>query len=72
MFFYYQRTYRRTKNYRRKIHRQSISVSDFVGKLITNGMIMQIPTENSIGKSKNCGSDIWWKYSGGPGGLLYT
>jgi small neutral amino acid transporter SnatA (MarC family) len=35
IFFYYQRIYRQTKNYRR-----SISVSDFVGKLITNGMIV--------------------------------
>jgi hypothetical protein len=35
-------------------------------------MIVQIPTENSVGKSKNCGSNIWWKYGGGPGGLLYT
>jgi len=37
IFFYYQRIYRRTKNYRRKIHRRSIFVGDFVGKLITNG-----------------------------------
>ena len=36
--------------------RQSISVGDFVGKLITNRMIVQIPTENSVGKSKDCGS----------------
>jgi hypothetical protein len=57
IFFYYQRTYRRTKNYRRKIHRQSISVGDFVGKLITNGMIVQILTENFISKYKNCVSD---------------
>jgi hypothetical protein len=33
------------------------SVGDFVGKLITNGMIVQIPTENFIDKSKDCGSD---------------
>jgi hypothetical protein len=39
-----------------QIHRQSIFVGDFVGKLITNGMIVQIPTENSFGKSKDCGS----------------
>jgi len=45
-----------TKNYRRKIHRRSIFVGDFVGKLITNGMVVQIPTENSVGKSKDCGS----------------
>jgi len=35
----------------------SISVGDFVGKLIINGMIVQIPTENFIDKSKDCGSD---------------
>jgi hypothetical protein len=56
IFYYYQRTYRRIKNYRRKIHRRSISVSDFVGKLITNGIIIQIPTENFYNKYKNCGS----------------
>jgi hypothetical protein len=52
IFFYYQRT----KNYRRKSHRLSISVGDFVGKLITNGMIVQILTENSVDKFKDCGS----------------
>ena len=31
---------------------------NFVGKLITNGMVMQIPTKNSVGKYKDCGSDI--------------
>jgi hypothetical protein len=51
IFFYYQRTYRR------KIHRQSIFVGDFVGKLITNGMIVQIPTKNSVCKSKDYGSE---------------
>jgi hypothetical protein len=35
-------------------------------------MIVQIPTENSVSKSKNCGSNIWWKYGGGSGGFLYT
>ena len=45
ILFYYQRTYRRTKNYRRKIHQRSISVGDFIGKLITNRMIVQIPTK---------------------------
>jgi hypothetical protein len=39
------------------IHRQSISIGDFVGKLITNGMVVQIPTANFIGKSKDCGSE---------------
>jgi hypothetical protein len=58
IFFYYQRP----KNYRRKIHRQSIFVGDFVGKLITNGMIVQIPMENSVGKSKDCGSGNTWLY----------
>ena len=53
IFFYYQQT----KNYQRKIYRRSISVGDSVGKLITNGMVVQIPTENSVGKSKDCGSD---------------
>jgi len=47
IFFYYQRTYRRKQNHRWKIHRWSISVDDFVGKLIINRMIVQIPIENS-------------------------
>jgi plasmid replication initiation protein len=38
LFFYYQRIYRRTKHYRRKIHRRSISVGDSVGKLIFDGI----------------------------------
>jgi hypothetical protein len=61
IFFYYQQTYQRTKIYRQKIHRLSISVGDFVGKLITNGMLVQIPTKNSVGKSKDCGNDddLW-------------
>ena len=58
IFFYYQRTYRLTKNYRHKIHRRSISVDDFVGKLIINGMIVQIPMKNSVNKSKDCCSDL--------------
>jgi len=56
IYFYYQRTYRQTKNYRRKIHRRNISVGDIIGKLITNGLIVQIPTEKSVGKYKECGS----------------
>jgi hypothetical protein len=56
ILFYYQQT----KNYQRKIHRQSISVGNFIGKLITNEMIVQIPTENSVGKSKDCGSGNTW------------
>jgi hypothetical protein len=58
ILFYYQQT----KNYQRKIHRQSIFVGNFIGKLITNGMIIQIPTENSVGKSKDCGSGNTWLY----------
>ena len=46
------------KNYRQKIHQRSISVGDFVGKLSTNGMIVQIPTENSVGKYKDYGSEM--------------
>jgi hypothetical protein len=45
------------KNYRRTIHRQSIFICDSIGELITNGMIVQIPIENSIGKYKNSGGD---------------
>jgi hypothetical protein len=33
-------------------------VSDFVGKLITNRIIVQISTKKSIGKCKDCGSVI--------------
>jgi len=58
IFFYYQRTYRWTKNYRRKIHRHRLSVSDFISNFFTNEMIVQILTENSVGESKDCGSDI--------------
>ena len=38
-------------------YRRSIFIGDFVGKLITNGMIVQIPTENSFSKYKDCGSE---------------
>ena len=41
-------------NYRRKIHRRNISVSNFVGKLITNRIIVQIPMKNFINISKDC------------------
>jgi amino acid transporter len=58
ILFYYQQT----KNYQWKIHRQSIFVGNFIGKLITNGMVIQIPTENSVGKSKDCGSGNTWLY----------
>jgi hypothetical protein len=47
----------KNKNYRRKIHRQSISVGDFVGKLITNGITVQIPMKKSVDKYKDCGSE---------------
>jgi hypothetical protein len=47
--FYYQRI----KNYRQKIHRWSIFICDFVGKLITNEIIVQIPMKNSISKYKD-------------------
>jgi len=48
--------YRRTKNYRRKIHRRRLSVGDFVGNCFTNKMVVQIPMEKSAGKSKDFGS----------------
>jgi hypothetical protein len=56
IFFYYQRIYRWTKNYRWKIHRRRIFVGDFVGKLIANRIIVQISIKNSVGKFKDCNS----------------
>jgi hypothetical protein len=51
LFFYYQRIYRRKKNYRQKIHRRSISV----GKLITDGICVLHRRKNFIGKTvKSC------------------
>ena len=51
LFFYYQWIYRRKKNYRRKIHRRSISV----GKLITDGICVLHRWKNSVGKTvKSC------------------
>ena len=51
IFFFYQRIYRRKKNYRRKIHRRSISV----GKLITDGICVLHRRKNSVGKTvKSC------------------
>jgi len=41
----------------KKNYRRNISVGDFIGKLITNEMIVQIPTEKSVGKYKDSGSD---------------
>ena len=56
--FYYQQIYRRTKNYRRKIHRRSISVGDSVGKLITDGICILRRRKNSVGKTvKSC--SVW-------------
>jgi len=55
LFFYYQRIYRRIKNYQRKIHRQSISAGDSVGKLITDGICVLRRRKNSVGKTiKSC------------------
>jgi len=42
------------KNYQWKIHRQSISVGDFVGKLITNGICVLRRRKNSVGKNIKC------------------
>jgi small basic protein len=56
IFFTTNRFIEWTKNYRWKIYRRSIFVSDFVSKLVTNIMIVQIPTENSVDKYKDCGS----------------
>jgi hypothetical protein len=51
LFFYYQRI----KNYRRKIHRRSISVSVSVGKLITDGICVLRRRKNSVVKTiKSC------------------
>jgi hypothetical protein len=55
LFFYYQRIYRRKKNYQRKIHLRSISVGDIVGKLITDGICVLHRRKNSVGKTvKSC------------------
>ena len=55
LFFYYQRIYRRKKNYRRKIHRRGISVGDSVGKLITDGICVLHRRKNSVSKTvKSC------------------
>jgi hypothetical protein len=51
IFFDYQRIYWRTKNYRWKIHRRSISIGDFVGKLITDGICVLRRRKNSVGKT---------------------
>jgi len=62
LFFYYQWIYRRKKNYRRMIHRRSISVGDSVGKLITDGICVLHRRKNSVGKTvKSCSENN--KYS---------
>jgi hypothetical protein len=49
--FYYQRK----KNYRQKIHRRIISVSDSIGKLITDGICVLHRRKNSVSKTiKSC------------------
>jgi hypothetical protein len=58
IFFYYQRIYRQTKNYRWKIHRRSISVSNFVGTLITDGIRVLHRQKNSVDKTVKCCSGI--------------
>jgi hypothetical protein len=59
LFFYYQRIYRRKKNYRRKIHRLSISVGDSVSKLITDGICVLHRRKNSVGKTvKSCSARV--------------
>ena len=51
----YRRNYRRTKNYRRKIHQRSIFVGESVGKLITDGICVLRRRKNSVGKTvKSC------------------
>jgi hypothetical protein len=55
LFFYYQRIYRRKKNYLRKIYRQRISVGDSIGKLITDRICVLHRRKNSVGKTvKSC------------------
>jgi len=54
IFFYYQRIYRHTKNYWWKIHRQSISVGDFVDKLITDVICVLRRWKNSVRKTVKC------------------
>ena len=51
----YRRNYRRTKNYRRKIHQRSIFVGESIGKLITDGICVLCRWKNSTGKTvKSC------------------
>jgi hypothetical protein len=49
--------YRQTKTYRRMIYQRSIFIYNFIDKLIANRMMIQIPTENCVGKYKNSGSE---------------
>jgi len=56
MFFNnYRRNYRRTKHYRRTIHRRIISVFDSVGNIITDGICVLHRRKNSVSKTvKSC------------------
>jgi len=49
IFFYYRWTHQQTKNYRQEFYQWSISVYDSIGKLIADGIIVQIPIKNFIG-----------------------
>jgi hypothetical protein len=69
LFFYYRRIYRRKKNYQRKIHRRSISVGDFIGKLITDGICVLHRWKNSIGKTIKSCSEKKKKWTRGGVGL---
>ena len=53
IFFYYKRIYRQKKNYRR-----NISVGDFVGILITDGICVLCRWKNFISKTVKSCSDI--------------
>ena len=59
LFFYYQQIHRRKKNYRQKIHRQSISVGDPIGKLITDRICVLRRRKNFVGKTVKSCSDTW-------------
>ena len=50
------------KNYRRKIHRRRISIGDFVGKLITDGICVLRRWKNSVGKTVKYCSDMSWTW----------
>jgi hypothetical protein len=52
--FYYQWTFDRQKITNERV----TNVGDFIRNIFTNIMVVQIPTENFISKSKNCGSGL--------------